>query len=264
MACAAPQFLYLKAGKRYDIGSIYFIVIGALLAGLFANNDPQSKIVIKETLAFLLPLACILFFLRVYALASQSPMLFTLISIAQMWATIPILSYCLNKYGTSPSSISVSQVAGISTTFVIAMLLCYGSFILYERTQLFVLLAAATEEPSLYKIYFGSRTALAIKCEVISVTIYLCAGALFRMVHNNIAADDFGSEALWIIMSIAPIPFSHRQWIALGPAIIVIVRYILHSYFGENYTLLLGYLCFIIILLITLIIERHSLRIKRT
>jgi hypothetical protein len=263
MACAAPQFLYLKSGKRYDIGSVFFIVVGSLLAGLIANDDPQSKFVITKTLVFLLPLASILFLLRVYALSSQSPMLFTLISIAQMWATIPVLSYCLNKYGTNPSSISVSQVAGIPAVFVISLILCFGSFFTYERMHLFVLLAAATEEPNLYKIYFGSRTAIAIKCELLSLPIYLFAGALFRMVHNNIAADDFGSEALWIIMSVAPMPFSHRRWVAIGPVLIVIIRYILHSYIGENYTLMLGYLCFCIILLATFIFERQTLRIKR-
>lgn len=227
LTCAPIQVLYLKYGRRFDLGAVTYIAYGAFAAASwFPSADHQIIINMAWSMGFA---AVTVFAIRGVALAFGRPAEFTLISFGQLWATPALIDYKLQSL-TSASGLQLEDAPDrllyvLSAACVVAALVS----ILIRQYHLDSRLVALTEAPVQYRLLFGSRYWLAFRLEFLAFITYFVAGILLCLITNNLSADSFGDESLWCVLAAAPsIPFSGIL-IILGPFGTMILRFVVKS-----------------------------------
>ncbi len=203
LACAPIQYLYMKSGDRYDLGAPFGIATGFLISGSLLGT--RGSVPWPQLATTLLVALAGLFAVRVIVLAYGGAVHFTVISLAQMWAIVPVLQYLLGREGLyggaylgTPSMIPLSILLALAANLLCAIVL--------QLWRLDTRLRALTENAEVYSILMGSRLGAAFKIEVVSVACYLACGVLLGFSRNNLSAADFGREGLWIVLGAALIP----------------------------------------------------------
>ena len=259
---APIQLLYLKSGKRYDIGAVFFIATGAFLGALWGGGGQQQLDSVKAILSLLVPFSLSLVCLRVIALTFFEPMIFTLISLAQMWSVQPLISYALAKNGQFsvyvgqlfPSPIVVAILGGVFNIALAAMLL---------RLRIPPRLRAVSDSPVEYSILMGSRFRLAVLIEVISLAVYLVTGFAFRVVHGDLSPDAFNGEGLWMLLSIAALPRFDWKLTIIGPLVVVVLRYLVASTCSPDISAIAAYILLALVLAASALYEVRNHRVQR-
>ena len=259
---APAQLLYLKAGRRYDVGAILYLATGAFLAATWGNIGEVDNVKILSVLELLLPIAALSFALRITALSLWGPMQFTLISLAQMWAVVPLVTYGLQRQQEF-SGIYLGQIASSPLVLTFATIIAAIAAYLLARMRLPTRLRAASDNPLEYDLLIGSRLLLALKVEGTAVLLYLTAGAAFRIVHSNLSAPAFGTESLWMLLSVAALPRFRWYYVIFGPIAAVLLRYFVASVASPEVSTIFAYVFLAMILALTALGEVKFHRVKR-
>jgi hypothetical protein len=258
---APIQLIYLKAGKRYDVGSVFFVATGAFVGALFGAVDEQQAALVESVLTILIPISIIAVILRIIALSFLEPMVFTLVSLAQMWAIQPVVTYALER--RSGFSVYVGQLSASSLVVMGGIAVNLAIVYMFVRLRLPSRLHAASDSPFEYSVLMGSRLRLAILLELGAVFLYFSAGIAFRLVHSNLSPDDFGGEGLWMLLSVAALPrFDWRLTVA-GPLVAVVLRYLVATYLSASAAAIVIYILLSVVLAMTAIYEVQKNRVKR-
>ncbi len=204
LAAGPVQALYMKAGGRYDLGVSFSLAAGFIL-GIYLFPGER-----RETLGYQVPIAVVCLVaattvFRVYIIARFSAMRFTIVSLAQMWAVVALLQYLLLSLG-QPSGLYIGSVTDAWVPIVSASLISICSLYVIGRWCLWTKLRALTENREMFENLVESPLLISLKLEGLAIGVYILCGLLLRLARENLAAADFGREAIWIILAGALTP----------------------------------------------------------
>jgi hypothetical protein len=259
---AAPlQFLYLKAGKRYDVGAVFVIATGAFLGSFVLTEGHKQEVSVLSVLALLLPLSLVTMVVRIVALAAFTPMIFTLLALAQMWAVQPLITYGLEQ--RQEFSVYVGQLAPGWLLFLGSLPVSIFVMLVILRLKLPSRLRALSDSPLEYRLLMGSSLPFAIGLEVGAFLTYLSAGFAFRMAHANLSPDNFNNESLWMLLSVAALPRFSWWLVVIGPLATTGLRYAVASVFTSTSTAIMAYVLLSVILAFTALYEVKTQSVQR-
>ena len=259
---APAQLLYLKAGRRYDIGAVLFVALGAFGSAAFGPLSSSEYPKAVSVLWLLGPACLAALALRLFALSRREPMAFTLISLAQMWATVPLITYGLQRRQEF-SGIYMGQLLPATKVLGCAILLSLFVTVIMAGARLPLRLRAASDSPEEYDILLGSRTLLALKVDLPVACLYIATGVAFRLAHSNLSPANFGTESLWMLLSVAALPMFHWSLVLVGPLMCVLLRYCMATLLSPEVAVIYGYLLLVVILSIISVLEIKVTRVKR-
>jgi hypothetical protein len=204
MAAIAVQTLYMKAGSRYDLGAGWYVAMGFVIATRIPPRADASLIG-NDIIAWSIAVGSLLFVVRIWVVAKGTPMQFTILGLAQMWSTVPLLSFIIIDSG-SYSGLSVGRY--LEPWQALALSTCIAAVGRFSISRRFLSsrLRAMTDAPDYFSVLIGSRYRLAIELEALACGSYLAAGFAMRLAFENLAPADFGTELLWIIICAATAP----------------------------------------------------------
>ena len=263
LLCAPVQLLWLKSGRRYDVGMAMTVATMTFLVAAAMRAAPADHIKLVHIAGVLLAISIPLVLLRVLAAAYGTPMQFTLLSLAQMWATMPLVHLAL-KQQQAEEGIAVTQAVDGRLVFAAALI---ASWLLAWRLSAAKLperLLAFTESPSEYGASMGSPLILVAKIELLTLACCAAAGTAMRLVHGDLSAELFTDLGLWMVLSVAPLPGFRWLWAGLGPLVVVLVRLLVKTYLPASTSSLFAYLALAVVLLSSAAVEMGHLRVRRT
>ena len=261
--CVPVQFLYLKAGQRYDLGVGTYVSAGAFFAACWSLSATHH--IALELTAVLFYTLLVAFAIRVFAMAYGRPSDFTLISFGQLWATPALIDYELHKL-TNSSGLQLESVH-IRPAHVAIGGACVAAGMGYiiSRSSLPDRLVALTEAPVQYRLVLGSPMRLALKLEVLALIVYFSAGVIFSLTLNDLSADTFGTETIWCVLAAAPLGRSMLErsrgfWVILGPIAATLLRYLVKSFVPATLATMVGYVTLAIVLVFVATLAKEASR----
>jgi hypothetical protein len=216
--CLAPAArIYVANGRRYDMGSVWGLAAGALMAT--AVSEEHARTAALVTFAGLL----VLIPLRVFVLARGSSTQFTMLSLGAFWALPAVVREAL----VSADALGGVQARGTPEWPYLLLSAIAGCALIAwicDRRRLGIQLQAMTDSPSVYEVLFRSPWRVAIECELVTLAAGLGGGVLLWATANSIGADLFRIEGVWVVINAALA--SRLRWYAvpLVPLSVAVLR----------------------------------------